>query len=63
MVATYEEVFNQGKLEVLDEIVAKNHVEHDRSPDRRMASRAGDGGSSSAFEDRIAEPDQRLLWL
>src|SRR2546421_11685577 len=24
----YEEVFNQGKLEVLDEIVARDHVEH-----------------------------------
>src|SRR5437588_10737686 len=28
----YEEVFNQGKLEVLDEIVARDHVEHNPLP-------------------------------
>ncbi len=66
----YEEVFNQGKLEVLDEIVAKNHVEHDPLPGQaqgieglkqRVAMVRGAFNPKFTLDDVLADGDKVVV--
>jgi steroid delta-isomerase-like uncharacterized protein len=66
----YEEVFNQGKLEVLDEIVASDHVEHDPLPGQtqgieglkqRVAMVRGAFNPQFTVEDVLADGDKVVV--
>ena len=66
----YEEVFNQGKLEVLDEIVARDHVEHNPLPGQtqgldglkqRVAIIRGAFNPRFTLEDVLADADKVVV--
>ena len=66
----YEEVFNQGKLEVLDEIVARDHVEHNPLPGQtqgldglkqRVAMVRGAFNPQFTLEDVLADADKVVV--
>ena len=66
----YEEVFNQGKLEVLDEIVARDHVEHNPLPGQsqgldglkqRVAIIRGAFNPQFTLEDVLADGDKVVV--
>ncbi len=66
----YEEVFNQGKLEVLDEIVARDHVEHNPLPGQtqgidglkqRVAMVRGAFNPQFTLEDVLADGDKVVV--
>lgn len=56
LVARMLEVFNQGKLELIDELVSPDFVEHGRTPPGMPSGR--DGLKAFAAESRKAFPDQ-----
>jgi steroid delta-isomerase-like uncharacterized protein len=66
----YEEVFNQGRLEVLDEIVAADHVEHNPLPGQtqgieglkqRVAMLRAAFNPQFTLEDVLAEGDKVVV--
>jgi steroid delta-isomerase-like uncharacterized protein len=66
----YEEVFNQGRLEVLDEIVVPNHVEHNPLPGQtqgveglkqRVAMLRAAFNPQFTLEDVLAEGDKVVV--